>query len=183
VAPNSRAAVFHMTSRVSKWPQITSICTATERKNKKGPSRIRTGDGRFAIRCHDSPTIDQLITNCRGFSNSARIVVPPRRLQILRGQTWWILHPTHGWTWMATWAGPGAKRAAVSGQRHVLTFPLLFSKKPDLGHRGGYGSSSLGGADERPVGQSLAYVRPKRDRRANGDRQTNPGRFGSTPRS
>jgi site-specific recombinase XerD len=32
-------------------PQITSICTGKERGNKKGPSRIRTGDGGFAIRC------------------------------------------------------------------------------------------------------------------------------------
>jgi hypothetical protein len=40
--------------------QLASVCTVTERGIKKGPSRIRTGDGGFAIRSHDSTTIDQL---------------------------------------------------------------------------------------------------------------------------
>ena len=31
--------------------QLASVCTVTERGIKKGPSRIRTGDGGFAIRC------------------------------------------------------------------------------------------------------------------------------------
>ena len=44
---------------------------------KKGPSRIRTGDGGFAIRCQDSPTSDTI--NELGQTPNAEVpVVVPR---------------------------------------------------------------------------------------------------------